>query len=470
MSKESFETGSKVSNNAYPYSFPERTINASDVLTSAEEINGSEQTLTGRVLGVRNHSAISFLDVSDPTGTVQVIANQDTVHSMEDRVVKAGDIIAAHGIIGESKSGQASLLADTITTLSRTLHPIHKHLLSGQSRTEERFLDLATNVDARKLLIARSGITRATRDILTDDGLLEVETPIVNTFYNGGVAKPFLTHINGLKSDAFLRVTSELYLKQLVAGGIDGVYEITKQFRNESPGAIYNPEFTVCEAYYAYKDDEWVMDTVEKIAHKAGQVALDILKNEDDPQRVDFSEGWRRISMHDAVAEILSADNIPALSEQDIINAAQNELGVIGDYDKSLQSLFKRKVEATLQKPTFITDLPRSLTPMAKGAEDNDAIVKKVMFYARGIQMGDGCYEENDPHLQLDNFTKQYQRQIESGFPQYPRDADFMSAIDHAIPPMGGIAIGYDRMIMMATGAQHIKDVIAFRPKRQTQA
>ncbi len=259
-----------------------------------------------------------------------------------------------------------------------------------------------------------------------------------------------------------LRSNRLLIFSALLAFGLDLV-----ESRLESPGAIYNPEFTVCEAYYAYKDDEWVMDTVEKIAHKAGQVALDTLKNEDDPQRVDFSEGWRRISMHDAVAEILAADNIPALSEQDIINAARDELGVIGDYDKSLQSLFKRKVEATLQKPTFITDLPRSLTPMAKGAEDNDAIVKKVMFYARGIQMGDGCYEENDPHIQLDNFTKQYQRQIESGFPQYPRDADFMSAIERAIPPMGGIAIGYDRMIMMATGAQHIKDVIAFRPKRQ---
>ena len=467
MSQRASGSEYEPTNDAYPYSFSRRTLHAQEIVDGFTDLEGTTQTVAGRILGTRTHSSTAFIDVSDPSGSLQIIADENTIHSMSDRKLRNGDIIAAEGMVGYSQSGQPSLIAETITTLSRTLHPLHKHLLTGNAHPEQRFLELTTNATSRKILLARSGITSATRQILLDEGLLEVETPVMNTFYNGGVAKPFFSHINGLRSDAFLRVTSELYLKQLVAGGIDGVYEIAKQFRNESPGSIYNPEFTACEAYYAYKDDGWVMSTVEKIAHKAGEVALDIIGNGGEESRVDFSESWKRISMHDAVATILLKDNIAATTEQHIINAAQVELGVFDNYDRSLLALFKRKVEATLQTPTFITDLPRSLTPMAKGAEGNDALVKKVMFYARGIQMGDGCYEENNPELQMDNFKRQYQRQVQDGFPQYPRDEDFMAAIEHAIPPMGGIAIGFDRMIMLATGAKHIKDVIAFRPKRQ---
>lgn len=443
----------------YPHDFPERTVYSAEILDRFDELDGMSCTVLGRVAGIRGHRKTTFLDVEDSKGKVQTISE-----STEDspKPCRMGDIVAVEGAVGRSRRGEPSVLADQITILSKALVDVPK--ASPGQRKDQRFLDLLVNKQARDTLVTRSKITRYIRELLNAQGLIEMETPIMNTFYNGGVARPFTTYHNALSRPAFLRVTSELYLKQLIVSGLEGVYEISKQFRNEGLGPIYSPEFTVCEVYKAYEKQDWILSTVEEMASVASEASAD-LEPLDPNKKIDFSHPWERITMHDAVCRALGQRGMSVDSKDQIVDIGQEE-GLPEDYSRSLLGLFKRYTESGLVRPTFITNLPEPLTPMAKRDPVDPSTVNKVMFYAGGMQLGDGCYEENNPVKQRQNFNSQYAQQVIDGFPQYPRDPDFLDALDHGMPPMSGIAIGFDRLIMSAVGAPHIRDVIAFRPRK----
>ena len=444
----------------YAYDFTPRTITHDDLQKNPELLD-TFQVVTGRLVGTREHKQSTFIDIQDPSGVVQVIKDDQTRVTGK---IGAGDIVTAGGLIVYSQNKQLSLRAETIDLLAPAQNRLPKQT-STDAKIEKRYLDLLVNKDSRQLLVARSAATQAVRTLLYSKGIIEVETPIVNTFYNGGVAKPFPTQLHALDTEAFLRVTSELYLKKLVIAGLERVFEITKQFRNEGLGSLYNPEFTVCEVYCAYEDHDWIMDTVEELSDVAADAANQVLSTSEKPEATyDFSH-WQRLTMQEAVFKYLHDSGQPVKNIDEFMKLA-DAAGIKNTYPFALQNIFKKHVEKSLLKPTFITHLPAELTPMAKRDKYDDSTVNKIMFYVNGIQIGDGCYEENDYNLQQQNFIEQAQRHSEQGFAQYPRDPDFLDAVAYGMPPTSGIAIGFDRLIMAVTGSKHIREVLTFRPKR----
>jgi lysyl-tRNA synthetase class 2 len=451
----------------YPTDFPQRTHSISEILDASSELIDQEVTIAGRITDLRARRDTTFLDLIDSTGKIQSMVERDRVTPVTFDLARAaftrGDIAAITGIVTRTDKGSMAVNASDLTMLSKSLLPLPSQIVSAENRHAKRHLDLLANPESRETLIARSKITRLVRSVLEEREMIEVESPIVNNFYNGGIAKPFITHHNALNEQAFMRVTSELYLKRLIVSGIDGVFEIAKQFRNEGMSGIYSPEFTVLEAYKAYESHEWMMDLMQEIIQRA---ALDIngrLETKWQGSQIDLSGEWPRIKMRSAVGISLGLGNDP--SDKDLQTKAQ-ELGINGSTDQILGALFKRVTEPTLIQPVFITDFPVTLSPLAKTDPEHPENVLKYMLYVGGTLVSDGNYEENDPLKQQRNLIEQERQQIENGVPQYPRDPDFMGALQQGMPPLAGAAIGIDRLTMLITGNDHIREVMAFRPRK----
>jgi len=418
-------------------------------LADGEE-TGDAYRIAGRLAARRGHGGAAFLDVVDRSGRLQVHAKRDVLGEESfERLVDCdlGDLIGVDGTAFKSRRGELTLRVTDWTLLAKSLRapPEKFHGLEDvETRYRHRELDLIANEESRELFILRSRVVSAVRRWLDERGFLEVETPILQPLYGGALARPFVTHHNALDRDLYLRIADELYLKRLIVGGLEKVYEIGKDFRNEGLSHKHNPEFTMLEWYEAYADYERIAAELEElVSFVAGEVGYE--------GELDFSPPWRRVTLRDAIREGAGVD------------IATDELAGEGTWSKRVDDVLSKRVEPTLKQPTFILDYPKELSPFAKDHRTEPGLVERFECFAGGIEFANAFSELNDPDEQRARFEAQRQ---EADDEAQPYDEDFVRALEHGMPPTGGIGVGIDRLVMLLSGRESIREVVLFPAMR----
>jgi len=440
-----------------------------------EEHPGHFTTVSGRLMACRGMGKVSFLDIADGTGKIQAYATLDklgetyAVLSQTD----VGDFVAVSGEVFRTKRGQLSIAVDKLVLLSKSIRPLPEKwhgLKDVEIRHRHRALDLISNDKVRKTFITRSRILSTIRRTLDDERFMEVETPVLLSIASGGHARPFETHHNALNIDMCLRIALELYLKRVMIGGIDRVYEMGKCFRNEGTSTEHNPEFTMLEIYQAYTDVEGMMTLAERIITNSLQETSGKVQVEFDGKKIDFSLPWPRIGMIDAVATAINADPSILRTEEALRLAADRGIKPApATPGAAVNALFERFVEDTLIQPTFITDYPIETSPLAKRNPKDERIVERFELFAAGMELANAFTELNDPIDQRARFDAQ-EKLRESGDDEAQRiDEDFLFALEHGMPPAGGMGMGVDRLVMLFTGSTSIRDVILFPTLRSKE-
>jgi lysyl-tRNA synthetase class 2 len=438
----------------FPHEFDGVTPIA-EIHAAHDDLNAGAETdaayrIAGRLTGRRGHGGAAFLDVVDRSGKLQVQAKRDVLGEESFDTLTSldlGDVIGVDGTAFKSKRGELTLRASGWTLLAKSLRapPDKFHGLEDvETRYRHREIDLLANEETRELFILRTKVVRAVRRWLDDRGFLEVETPILQPLYGGALARPFTTHYNALDRDFFLRIADELYLKRLIVGGLERVYEIGKDFRNEGLSPKHNPEFTMLEWYEAYADYEDIAARLEELVHHvATKVAYD--------GPIDFTPPWKRIKLRDAIKEKTGID---------IATAA--ELPGEGTWAKRVDALLSKQVEPELKAPTFILDYPKELSPFAKDHRSEPGLVERFECFAAGMEFANAFTELNDPDEQRARFEQQRADEAAGDEETQPYDQDYVSALEHGMPPTGGIGIGIDRLVMILSGRDSIREVVLF--------
>lgn len=430
----------------------------------------------GRLISIRVMGKASFAHLVDGTGKVQVYMRQDEVgEESYDRFLKlvdTGDFIGVAGTVFRTRTGEITIRVNQWSLLTKTLRPLPEKwhgLTDVELRYRQRYLDLLTNERARNTFILRTRLVSAVRRYLDERGFLEVETPVLQPIYGGAAARPFVTYHNELGANLFLRISDELYLKRLIIGGMDRVYEIGHDFRNEGVSTRHNPEFTMLEVYQAYADYNDMMRLTEQLYFAVAQEVLGTCKVTYCGNEIDLTPPWRRISMRDAILEatgidIQSANTLPALRQE----IATHGLAVEpkSNWGKLVEELFDVTVEPGLIQPTFVLDHPVEISPLAKRRVDVPELVERFEFWIAGQESGNAFSELNDPIDQRARFENQGQQQKEGDEEAHPMDEDWIRALEHGMPPTGGLGIGIDRMVMLFTDNASIREVILFPPLR----
>ncbi|MEA2459699.1 MAG: lysyl-tRNA synthetase, class [Thermoleophilaceae bacterium] len=429
----------------------------------------SSYRVAGRLASRRDFGKAAFLDLVDRSGRIQIHARKDVLgdESFERLVgLDLGDLIGVDGTAFASRRGELSLRVDEWTLLAKSLlaPPEKFHGLEDtETRYRRRELDLIANEDARELFILRSRVISAIRRWLDERGFYEVETPVLQPLYGGAMARPFTTHFNALDSDFYLRIATELYLTRLIVGGLEKVYELGKNFRNEGLSHKHNPEFTVLEWYEAYADYEDVARHLEELV---GTVVREIDYRGD----IDFATTpWRRITLKDAILEKTGVDVLEH-RDRDALVAAARERGIELDptetWPQLVDELLSKHVEPGLKDPTFIMDYPVELSPLAKVHRSEPGLVERFECFAGGMEFANAFSELNDPDDQRRRFEEQ-KRQLAAGDEEaQPYDEDFVRALEHGMPPAGGIGVGIDRLVMLLSGRTSIREVVLFPAMR----
>ncbi len=440
-----------------------------------EEHAGYVATVSGRLMAHRGMGKAAFLDIQDGTGKIQAYAAVDKLGDAYALLshLDVGDFVSVEGEVFRTKRGQLSIAAVKLVLLSKSIRPLPEKwhgLKDVEIRYRHRALDLVSNDEVRETFIARSRILSTIRRTLDGEGFLEVETPVLLSIASGGHARPFETHHNALDIDMYLRIALELYLKRVMIGGIDRVYEMGKCFRNEGTSTEHNPEFTMLEIYQAYTDVHGMMTLAESIVTQSLDATRGTLQVDFDGKMIDFATPWPRIKMADAVAAVLDID--PAILKTDEAMQLAADKGIdpvpatIGD---AVNVLFERFVEETLIQPTFITDYPIEISPLAKRSPDDENIVERFELFAAGMELANAFTELNDPIDQRARFAAQ-EKLRQGGDEEAQRiDEDFLFAIEHGMPPAGGMGVGVDRLVMLFTGSPSIRDVILFPTLRRKE-
>ncbi|MFC2095377.1 lysine--tRNA ligase [Candidatus Bipolaricaulota bacterium] len=438
-----------------------------------EEHSGYFATISGRLMAHRGMGKASFLDVLDGTGKIQAYATLDKLEETYEVLsqIDVGDFVSVTGEVFRTKRGQLSVSADSFTLLSKSIRPLPEKwhgLKDIEIKHRHRALDLISNDEVRETFIARSRILSTIRRTLDDEGFIEVETPVLLSVASGGHARPFETHHNALDIDMNMRIALELYLKRVMIGGIDRVYEMGKCFRNEGTSTEHNPEFTMLEVYQAYTDVEGMMTLAEHIIANSLQESVGKLQVEFDGKEIDFSPPWPRIGMTAAVSAALNVDSKVLRTGEAIALAAERGIDPApATPGEAISSLFERVVEDTLIQPTFITDYPVEISPLAKRSPRDDGIVERFELFAAGMELANAFTELNDPIDQRARFDAQ-ERLRQQGDEEAQRiDEDFLFALEHGMPPAGGMGMGIDRLVMLFTGSTSIRDVILFPTLRK---
>jgi lysyl-tRNA synthetase, class II len=426
---------------------------AHDSLEDGEETD-SAYRIAGRLGGRRGHGGAAFLDVVDRSGKLQVHAKRDVLGEESFDLLTdldLGDLIGVDGAAFKSRRGELSLRASGWTLLAKSLRapPDKFHGLEDvETRYRHREVDLLANEETRELFILRSKVVRAMRRWLDERGFLEVETPILQPLYGGALARPFVTHHNALDRKFFLRIADELYLKRLIVGGLERVYEIGKDFRNEGVSHKHNPEFTMLEWYEAYADYE---DIAARLEELVPYVANDI--GYEGP--IDFSPPWKRLTLREAIREKTGVDI-----------SGNEELPGEGGWAKRVDDLLSRHVEPELENPTFILDYPKELSPFAKDHRSEPGLVERFECFAAGMEFANAFSELNDPDEQRARFEQQARDEAAGDSETQPYDEDYVRALEHGMPPTGGIGIGIDRLVMILSGRSSIREVVLFPAMR----
>jgi lysyl-tRNA synthetase, class II len=421
--------------------------------------------VAGRLHARRGQGKMAFLDLDDRSGRIQLQARIDVLG--EEQMARLleldlGDIVGVDGLAFRSKRGELSLRVEGFELLAKSLRPppdkFHG-LHDVETRFRHRELDLIANEESRAVFIARARVISAIRAYLDGAGFIEVETPILQPLYGGAMARPFTTHHNALDRQLYLRIATELYLKRLIVGGLEKVYELAKDFRNEGISYKHNPEFTMLEWYEAYADYEDVMRRVEELLPRVAEAA-------GYAGEIDFAPPYRRVTLGDAIREATGID-VLELRERDALAASGSDMPTEGlTWPELVDDLFSKVVEPTLVQPTFVTDFPKEISPLAKDHRSEPGLVERFEAFAGGMEIANAFSELNDPDEQRARFEAQQRFAAEGHEEAMPLDEAYLQALEQGLPPTGGIGIGIDRLVMLLTGRRNIREVVLFPAMR----
>lgn len=452
--------------------YPQEAHKSHTNAEALEQEHYSRVTIAGRIRALRGHGKIRFLDIEDESGRLQVVIKNNEVDNFDDtNFLGVGDFIRVTGTRFATQAGQESVQAQQFELISKSLRVLPDGWGDNKMRDEElrfrnRSVDLAIYPERRETLRKRSAIIQSVRETLGYYGFLEVETPTLQPLYGGANARPFITHINVWDMPMYLRISPELYLKLLVMGGFDKVYEITKNFRNEGVDRTHNPEFTMMECYSAYTDYNDMMDLTEIIYENAAIAANGTTIVNYQEVEIDFSQPWVRLPMKQAIYEYLGI-NVDALNDKQLKKAIKDHgLEYEGAWIRGLgiATLFEA-VEDKLIQPTFITDFPRETTTLCKPHRDDPSLIERFEPYIMGWEIGNAYTELNDPVLQRQFWEEERKDDPEA----HPLDEGFIEAMEYGMPPTGGLGLGIDRMVMLLTDQTKIRDVIPFPTMKPLQ-
>jgi lysyl-tRNA synthetase, class II len=429
-------------------------------------------SLVGRLVSIRDMGKITFAHIKDGSGQIQLFFRRDQIGEKAYAALlkdyDLGDFIGAEGNLFKTKSGEVTLEVQRFGLLAKTLSPLPEKwhgLKDTETRYRQRYLDLLSNEEARRLFMTRAKVIGAMRAYLDAHGFLEVETPTLQPLYGGAFAEPFVTHHNKLDRDMYLRIATELYLKRLIVGGYERVYEIGKNFRNEGIDQLHNPEFTMMECYQAYGDYNTIMTLVEEMLGACAQAAIGSLKFTYQGNAIDLTPPWKRVTMHDAVLQATQID-IFRVADLPSLRSKIGELGLKVDpqptWGKTVDEVMKTYVEPKLIQPTFMMDYPEEISPLAKKKPDQEGIVERFEPFIGGFEVGNAFTELNDPIDQYARFAEQARQRAAGDAEAQQLDMDFIQAMMHGMPPTGGLGIGVDRVVMLLTDQASIREVILF--------
>jgi lysyl-tRNA synthetase class 2 len=455
------------------------------------EVGGYKVSIAGRITGLRVMGGSAFFDLRDESGTIQVyVRAQDLGDDFYDEVFTElfdiGDIVGVEGFVFRTGMGEVTVRAAAdFQLLAKALRPLpvvketdeetYYEVTDKEFRYRQRYVDLAVNADVRDVFRQRSELISTMRDFLDQQGCLEVETPVLQPVYGGASARPFKTHHNALDMPLYLRIADELYLKRLLVGGFEGVYEIGKDFRNEGLSRFHNPEFTMMECYVAYKDYRWMMDLTEALLRTVTTALHDTTTVEFEGHEIDLGGDWRRLPFFEAIEEATGADLYQADADR-VYDVATHELG-LDEVDPDmglgelLDEIFSETVEPELIQPTFVTDYPIELSPLAKKHREKEGLVERFELVVAGREVANAFSELNDPQDQRERFEMQARQRAEEldVDPDELIDEDYLRALEYGMPPAAGLGIGVDRLTMILTGQESIRDVILFPLLRPEQ-
>lgn len=462
--------------------FKEVSATCKELLESFKEgiEDSSTHTIAGRVLTIRSHGKTTFATIQDRSGRLQIYIKKDEVgddaFNFFTDFVDIGDIVWFSGSTFKTKTGEITLKATSLTLLSKCLYPLPEKfhgLADIETKYRQRYLDLISDTDTKAKFIRRTLIMRYIREYLNNHGFLEVETPMLHPIPGGAAARPFITHHNAYDLDLYLRIAPELYLKRLVVGGLERVYEINRNFRNEGISTRHNPEFTMLEFYMAHQDYHFAMTFVEEMFRYAIKNSGGTLQTQYGNYSLDFEKPFRRLSMKQAVIEYapckpeeLEGDKIDALLKKHNVHVDDKS----ASWGHKLSMLFEEVAEPHLVQPTFITDFPIEISPLSKRDPHNPDIASRFELYIACMELSNSFNELNDPFDQAARFREQAQERAAGAQETHYYDADFIHALEYGLPPTVGVGIGIDRLIMLLTNTTSIKDVILFptlKPKQK---
>ena len=452
-----------------PKRFPDRDEIAA-VRAESEQLDDgatgeTTRRLAGRVMARRDMGKLVFLDLVDRSGRIQLLCPVERTGEID---VHLGDIVGVTGSPAKSRRGEPSLMVDSLELLSRIRTPLpdtFHGLTDVEVRYRRRYLDLLMNEETRDTALVRARTVSAIRRILDESGFVEVETPILQPRYGGAFAEPFVTHWNHLDADYYLRIATELYLKRLIVGGLEKVYEIGKDFRNEGVSFKHNPEFTMLEWYEAYADYRDTMERVEQLVSRTAEEVLGSTKVVFRDTEIDFAAPWQRVKFVDALDEFglwtRDADELRARLVQRDVDVSHDKT-----WSQLIDHAHSHFVEPALIQPTILYDYPIELSPFARTTDDDETIVERFEFFAGGIELGNAFSEINDSLDQESRFAHQQGEREAGDVEAEEGDPDYVEALSYGMPPTGGLGLGIDRLAMLFTGSESIRDVILFPPLR----
>ena len=447
--------------------FKDRTP-AATIKDKYDNYEGKSIRIAGRIIAKRGHGNMSFMDIQDESGTIQIVNRKNVIGDEFKQVKKydIGDIVGIEGEVFKTKQGEISIETKIPQLLTKSLQMLPEKwhgLKDPDLRYRQRYLDLIVNPEVKEVFVLRSRIISEIRKFLDSRGFLEVETPILNTIAGGATARPFITHHNTLDIDMYLRIANELYLKRLIVGGFDRVYEMGRMFRNEGMDATHNPEYTAMELYQAYADYEDMMEIVESMIET---VATNVLGNtviEYDGNEIELKAPWKRVTMIDSIKNETGVDFNKITTYEDAVAIAKEKgVEVKETRGEIINEFFEEFIEDTLIQPTFIYDYPVEISPLAKRKKDDKSLTYRFEAFINGSEVGNAFSELNDAADQRERFEAQVAKRENGDDEAQMMDYDFVNALEVGLPPTGGLGIGIDRVIMLLTGQHSIRDVLLF--------
>ncbi len=493
--RQSLEELRKLGINPYPQATYEVNTTSEEILSKfdPEKNNLQEVSIAGRIMGRRIMGSASFVELQDDKGKIQVYFKRDNICEGEDKtlyntvfkkLLDIGDIIGVKGNVFVTQVGETSVNVTEFTVLSKSIRPLpivkekdgktYDAFTDPEQRYRQRYVDLIVNPHVRDVFVKRTKIMNTMREMFNERGYLEVETPILQAIPGGAAARPFVTHHNALNIPLYLRIANELYLKRLIVGGFDGVYEFSKDFRNEGMDRTHNPEFTVMEIYVAYKDYNWMMEFTEEMIERVALALHGTTKIKVGENLIDFKAPYRRLTMIDAIKEYAGVD-ITGMDETQLRQVCKDlniEIDETFGKGKIIDEIFGEKCEGHMIQPTFIIDYPVEMSPLCKKHRENPDLTERFELMVNGKELCNAYTELNDPIDQLERFQDQLKLSEKGDDEAMFIDHDFVRALEYGMPPTAGMGIGIDRLTMFMTGQDSIQDVLFFpqmRPEKKAQ-